>query len=82
MPAALAMGGGGGIAQSFEQLPGLRRGQVAHEPYSLCHAELTRWDENLLQLDGFALTGRSPDHIVMSRGVDVTIYPLERVGGG
>ena len=30
MPAALAMGGGGGIAQSFEQLPGLRRGQVAH----------------------------------------------------
>jgi uncharacterized protein YqjF (DUF2071 family) len=63
-------------------LGGLRRGQVAHEPYSLCHAELTRWDENLLQLDGFALTGRSPDHIVMSRGVDVTIYPLERVGGG
>ena len=58
---------------------GLRRGQVAHEPYPLCHAEVTRWDENLLRLDGFAPTGRRPDHVVMSRGVDVTIYPLERV---
>jgi len=59
---------------------GLRRGKVAHEPYPLCHADVTRWDENLLRLNGFAPTGRRPDHIVMSRGVDVTIFPLERVG--
>jgi hypothetical protein len=39
---------------------------------------VTAWDENLLPLDGFAATGRAPDHLIMSRGVDVTIYPLER----
>jgi len=38
------------------------------------------WDENLLPLDGFAPTGRPPDHVIMSRGVDVTIFPLERLG--
>ena len=60
---------------------GLRRGAVAHAPYALCRAEVTAWDEELLTLDGFTPTGRPPDHVVMSRGVDVTVYPLERVGG-
>ena len=61
---------------------GLRRGAVAHAPYPLCRADVTAWDERLLTLDGFTPTGRAPDHIVMSRGVDVTVYPLERAGGG
>jgi len=60
---------------------GLRVGAVFHEPYPLCRAELSAWDENLLPLDGFTATGRPPDHVVMSRGVDVTIFPLERAGG-
>ena len=59
---------------------GLRRGAVFHEPYPLCRAEVTAWDENLLALDGFTTTERAPDHVIMSRGVDVTIFPLERVG--
>ncbi len=59
---------------------GLRRGAVFHEPYPLCCAELAAWDENLLPLDDFAPTGRPPDHVIMSRGVDVTIFLLERVG--
>ena len=58
---------------------GLRRGAVFHQPYPLCHAEVLAWDENLLALDGFTPTGRPPDHVIMSRGVDVTIFPLERV---
>ena len=58
---------------------GLRRGAVFHEPYPLCRAELTAWDENLLALDGFTPTGRPPDHVLMSRGVDVRIFPLEPV---
>ena len=58
---------------------GLRRGAVFHEPYPLCRAEVAAWDENLLPLDGFAPTGRPPDHVIMSRGVDVSIFPLERV---
>ena len=59
---------------------GLLRGAVFHEPYQLCRADVTAWDENLLPLDGFSPTGRPPDHVIMSRGVDVTIFPLERVG--
>lgn len=59
---------------------GLRRGAVFHPPYPLCRADVTAWDENLLPLDGFAPTGRAPDHVIMSRGVDVTIFPLERLG--
>jgi hypothetical protein len=58
---------------------GLRRGSVFHEPYPLSRAEMAAWDENLLPLDGFTPTGRPPDHVIMSRGVDVTIFPLERV---
>ncbi len=58
---------------------GLRRGAVFHEPYPLRHADVAAWDEHLLTLDGFPPTGRPPDHTVMSRGVDVTIFPLERV---
>ena len=59
---------------------GLRSGAVFHEPYPLCRADVSAWDENLLPLDGFAPTGRAPDHVIMSRGVDVTVFPLERVG--
>ena len=58
---------------------GLRRGAVFHPPYPLCRAEVTAWDEQLLALDGFAPTGRPPDHIILSRGVDVTVFPLESV---
>lgn len=61
---------------------GLWRGAVFHEPYPLCRAELVGWDENLLVLDGFPPPGRAPDHVIMSCGVDVTIFPLERVGSG
>lgn len=46
--------------------------------YPLCRTEVTVWDE-LLALDGFAPTGRPPDHIILSRGVDVNIFPLKRV---
>ena len=56
---------------------GLRRGAVFHQPYPLCRAEVTAWDEQLLALNGFTPAGRPPDHIVMSRGVDVEIFPLE-----
>ena len=57
----------------------LWRGAVSHNPYPLCRAEVTAWDDSLLALDGFAQTGRPPDHTIVSPGVDVTIFPLERV---
>jgi len=60
-------------------LDGLRRGAVFHPPYPVCRAYVTVWDEQLLALDGFTPTGRPPDHVLMSRGVDVTVFPLESV---
>jgi uncharacterized protein len=63
----------------FSSAPdGLRRGAVLHEPYPLCRAEVTAWDENLLSMNGLAPTKRPPDHVIMSRGVEVTIFPQER----
>ena len=58
---------------------GLRRGAVFHPPYPLCRGDVTAWDENLLALDGFVPTGRPPDHIILSRGVDVSVFSLEHV---
>lgn len=58
---------------------GLRRGSVFHQPYGLSSSALTAWDEHLIAMNGFTPTRRPPDHVVMSRGVDVTIFPLERV---
>lgn len=60
---------------------GLRRGAVFHQPYPLCRAKVTAWDEHLLTLNGFSPTARPPDHILMSRGVDVTVFPLQAVAG-
>ena len=50
-----------------------------HQPYPLCRTEVTAWDEHLLSLNGFTPINRRPDHIIMSHGVDVTVFPLERV---
>jgi len=58
---------------------GLRRGAVFHPPYPLCRADVTAWDEHLLTLNGFSPTGRPPDHVIMSPGVDVTVFPLESI---
>ncbi len=56
-------------------------GAVFHQPYPLCRASVTAWDDHLFALDGFSSSGRPPDHVVMSRGVDVTIFPLRLRAG-
>jgi uncharacterized protein YqjF (DUF2071 family) len=58
---------------------GLRRGAVWHTPYPLHAVDVTAYDEELFVLNRFAPTERSPDHAMYSPGVDVTIFPLERV---
>ncbi len=58
---------------------GLRRGAVFHHPYPLREANVTAHDELLMSHNGFTPPGRAPDHIAMSPGVDVTIFPLESV---
>ncbi len=58
---------------------GLLRGSVYHKPYPLTLPKVNAWDENLLPMSGFRKTGRPPDHTLLSRGVDVCVYPLEKV---
>jgi uncharacterized protein YqjF (DUF2071 family) len=58
---------------------GLATGRVYHQPYPISGAEVQAWDDHLLGLDGFEKPGRKPDHILLSAGVEVDIYALERV---
>jgi hypothetical protein len=57
----------------------LLRGTVHHRPYPLCEARVRSWNDALLGLNGFESRGRAPDHLVMSRGVDVEIFGMEAV---
>ena len=51
-------------------------GRIHHRPYPLVDAQVPRWDARLFELNGFPLPGRDPDHVVMSPGVDVEVFPL------
>jgi uncharacterized protein YqjF (DUF2071 family) len=55
----------------------LYSGQVHHVPYPLQDTNVTRGDDHLIRLRGLPAPARPPDHAVMSRGVDVDIYPLK-----
>jgi uncharacterized protein YqjF (DUF2071 family) len=60
----------------------LWRGKVHHQPYPIQDVRVTDLDDCLFDLDGFKRPNRAPDHIVMSRGVEVEVFGLERVNGG
>ncbi len=49
--------------------------KIHHLPHTLSHAKLLLWDENVLEWNQFTPTHRAPDHVVLSRGGDVDIYP-------
>ena len=57
----------------------LYSGRVYHTPYPLAPANVSAWDDNLIRLAGLPADGRSPDHMLFSRGVDVEVFPPERV---
>ncbi|MDB4786465.1 MAG: DUF2071 domain-containing protein [Planctomycetaceae bacterium] len=56
----------------------LYRGQVYHEPYQYCRAELVQCHDELVKQAGFDILF-SPEHVAYSPGVDVEIYPLKPV---
>lgn len=58
---------------------GLRVGRVWHVPYEFAPATVTAWDANLLTLAGFANPQRPPDSLLMSPGVVVDTYALQKV---
>ncbi len=58
----------------------LFQGQVYHTPYELCDVEVTEYDDHLLQLAGFNLDSRPAEHKIMSHGVTVDVFPVQRIG--
>ena len=63
----------------FASLPGgkLATGRVHHVPYPLQQTELLQWSEHPLADNGLELTGRVPDHITSSAGVQVDVFGLQ-----
>jgi uncharacterized protein YqjF (DUF2071 family) len=53
-------------------------GRIHHRPYPLVDAQVSQWDAKLFELNGFHLPGRDPDHVIMSPGVDVDVFPLDK----
>jgi uncharacterized protein YqjF (DUF2071 family) len=53
-------------------------GRVYHPPYQVSGAEVNHYDARLLELDGFDVPGRPPDHVCYAPRVDVSVYALER----
>ena len=60
----------------------LYAGRVWHRPYPLTEVEVSDLDENVLSLDGFSKRSRTPDHKIMSSGVEVDIFGLEELNQG
>lgn len=56
---------------------GLAIGRVHHPPYQYAAAEVSVWDDRLLELEGLSRLHRPPDHAVVSPGVRVEVFGLE-----
>jgi hypothetical protein len=56
----------------------LRCGHVHHAPYELSPVRLVEFEQDLLAADGLPSPGE-PEHIAFSRGVEVEIFPLDRI---
>jgi uncharacterized protein YqjF (DUF2071 family) len=57
---------------------GLYRGRVHHKPYPLCEARLLNIQESLLESNQIFTEGEVR-HAVFSEGVDVEVFPLEKI---
>ncbi len=55
-------------------------GRVHHEPYRMAEVVAEVDGTAIARLTGLPDLDRQPDHLCYSPGVDVTIYPLRRVG--
>lgn len=54
--------------------------QVAHEPYRLRLPIVLEWSSAMLDLAGFEVEGRSPDHVRAADPLEVEVFAPERVG--
>lgn len=54
-------------------------GQVHHNPYTLRQARLANCEETATSQAGFDVSGREPDHVAFSPGVDVHVFRIQPV---
>ena len=57
----------------------LYSGRVHHHAYPLHQVNVIQYSDFPIKLAGFNQPHRAPDHAIMSHGVDVKIYPLQKV---
>ncbi|MBV8486031.1 MAG: DUF2071 domain-containing protein [Verrucomicrobia bacterium] len=57
----------------------LLTGRVYHSPYHLRKVVVSKFDKHPFQLDGLPTLPGSPDNVLYSTGVDVTVYPARAV---
>jgi uncharacterized protein len=57
----------------------LLTGRVYHSPYKLRKAVVSKFDKNLVELNGLQVPPGSPVSVLYSTAVDVTIYPVAAV---
>ena len=54
-------------------------GRVHHTPYRIAAAPDATWEDATMELAGFDVEGRAPEHLCVARAADVEIWPLKRV---
>jgi uncharacterized protein len=57
----------------------LYAGRVWHNPYELADVEVNNSAENILSLDGFQKPASAASHKIMSHGVEVDVFGLEKL---
>ena len=57
----------------------LYSGQVIHKPYPLYSADVFEFDTGLIELVGFEKPNRPPDHALFSPGVEVDVFPIQKI---
>ena len=57
----------------------LYSGQVHHEPYPLYNVDALIKSAGAIELAGFSALNRLPDHTIMSPGVDVDVFSIEKI---
>lgn len=64
-------------AMYMEHASQLYTARVNHEPYSLLPTSISEFSPQLLEVNGFNLSGRQPDLVHYSPGVDVEIFKID-----
>jgi len=57
----------------------LYHGQIQHNPYPLSNVKVDYFSDGLISLAGINKPNREPDHMIMSKGVDVEVFSIEEV---